>query len=75
MMTLDQVKQIAPSVFATSAKSDLSNKYVFVPTMDIMENFVNQGWELSSVKQNGKGQRSTVDYDIDPIDITDFDLE
>jgi hypothetical protein len=30
-------------------------------------------WTLG--KQNGKGQRSTVDYDIDPIDITDFDLE
>ena len=29
-------------------------------------------WSLK--KQNGKGQRSTLEYNIDPIDITDFDV-
>lgn len=57
-MTLDQVKQIAPSVFATSAKSDLSNKYVFVPTMDILDNFQREGWDVASVKQTGRGIHS-----------------
>jgi len=57
-MTLDQVKQIAPSVFATSAKSDLSNKYVFVPTMDILDNFQREGWDVASVKQTGRGIQS-----------------
>lgn len=59
MMTIQEIKNIAPAVFSTSADPRMSNKYTFVPTMDIMENFVNQGWELSSVKQNGKGQFST----------------
>ncbi len=58
MMTLDQVKQIAPSVFATSAKSDLSDKYVFVPTQDILDNFQREGWDIASVKQTGRGIHS-----------------
>ncbi len=30
-------------------------------------------WTLN--KQNGKGQRSIVDYNIEPVDITDFDVD
>ncbi|MCZ2101080.1 MAG: hypothetical protein LC107_06035 [Chitinophagales bacterium] len=30
-------------------------------------------WTLE--KQNGKGERSTLDYDIDPVNISDFDLD
>ncbi|MFZ1705065.1 MAG: hypothetical protein WAT79_12020 [Saprospiraceae bacterium] len=30
-------------------------------------------WTLE--KQNGKGERSDVDYDINPVGITDFDVE
>ncbi len=30
-------------------------------------------WSLE--KQNGKGERSTVDYDIQPIEMKDFDLD
>jgi hypothetical protein len=58
-MTIQEIKSIAPAVFATSANPKMSNRYTFVPTMDILENFINQGWELSSVKQNGKGLYST----------------
>lgn len=54
-MTIQEIKSIAPAVFTTSADPKMSNKYTFVPTVDILENFTNQGWELSSVKQNGKG--------------------
>lgn len=58
-MTIQEIKSIAPAVFATSADPKMSNRYMFVPTMDIVENFINQGWELSSVKQNGKGLYGT----------------
>jgi hypothetical protein len=36
----------------------MSNKYVFVPTVDILENFQKEGWNVSSVKQIGKGQHA-----------------
>lgn len=55
IMTLDQVKEVAPSVFATSASPKVSNRYTFVPTVDIVESFVTEGWDISSVKQTGKG--------------------
>lgn len=58
MMTLEQIKQIAPSVFATSPSSKMSEKYVFVPTMDILENFQREGWDIASAKQIGKGIHS-----------------
>ena len=58
MITLEQIKQSAPSVFATSPSNKMSNKYVFVPTMDILENFQKEGWEVSSAKQTGKGVHS-----------------
>jgi hypothetical protein len=54
MITLEQLKLQAPSVFATSASPTMSNKYVFVPTMDILENFEREGWDIASVKQTGK---------------------
>jgi hypothetical protein len=58
MITLDQLKSQAPSVFATSASPKMSDKYVFVPTMDILENFEREGWDLASAKQVGKGAHS-----------------
>jgi hypothetical protein len=55
MITLDQLKSQTPAVFATSASPKMSDKYVFVPTMDILENFEREGWDLASAKQVGKG--------------------
>jgi hypothetical protein len=59
MITLDQIKKETPSVFATQAAPTVSNQYVFVPTMDILENFQNEGWEITSVRQTGKGNYGT----------------
>ena len=58
MITLDQLKSQTPSVFATSPSPKMSDKYVFVPTMDILENFEREGWDLASAKQVGKGVHS-----------------
>ena len=55
MMTIEQIKSTAPAIFTTTPSPKMSDKYVFVPTMDILENFQKQGWELSSVKQTGRG--------------------
>ena len=58
MMTIDQIKSTAPSVFTTTPSPKMSDKYVFVPTFEILENFEREGWELSSVKQTGRGIHS-----------------
>ena len=58
MITLDQLKSQTPSVFATSPSPKMSDKYVFVPTMDILENFEREGWDLALAKQVGKGVHS-----------------
>lgn len=54
-MTIDQIKSAAPAIFTTTPSPKMSDKYVFVPTLDILENFEREGWELASVKQTGRG--------------------
>ena len=54
-MTIQEIKNVAPAIFTTSPDPKMSKRYSFAPTVDIMENFINNGWELASVKQNGKG--------------------
>lgn len=51
---IDTIKTSAPSVFTTQPSPKLSNKYTFVPTLDILEKFDREGWKISSVKQVGK---------------------
>ena len=63
MINLNDLKNATPSVFATSASPKMSNKYVFVPTLDILENFEREGWQLASAKQVGRGLHSVHDYD------------
>ena len=53
--TPELIKSIAPAVFATSPSPKLTNKYEFVPTNEVMEMFDREGWQLSSVRQSGKG--------------------
>ena len=53
--TVEKIKELAPSVFATGPSPKVSDKYVFVPTDEILENFQREGWELSSVSQTGRG--------------------
>jgi len=57
--TPELIKSVAPSVFATSASNKLSDKYVFVPTDQVIEYFDREGWEISDVSQTGKGIHAT----------------
>lgn len=52
--TSELIKQVAPSVFATEPLSKLTNKYSFVPTDQVIEYFIKEGWDVSSVYQTGK---------------------
>lgn len=56
--TPELIKSIAPSVFATEPSTKMTNKYSFVPTDQVMEFFEREGWQLSSVKQSGRGIHS-----------------
>jgi len=53
--TPELIKSIAPAVFATSPSPKMTNRYEFVPTNEIMEMFDREGWQISSVKQTGRG--------------------
>lgn len=55
MINLETLKETVPAVFATQPSPKMSDKYVFVPTVDIMENFQREGWELSKAIQSGRG--------------------
>ena len=48
MKTLNQLKLNVPSIFATSASPKMSDKYVFVPTIDILENFEREEFVASN---------------------------
>ena len=56
MLSIQTLQEIAPSVFATSPDPKMSNKYTFVPTIEVVENFDIAGWKVYSAKQVGKGQ-------------------
>lgn len=56
--TPELIKELAPSVFSTTPSQKMTNKYTFVPTDQVLEFFDREGWEVSSVKQTGKGLHS-----------------
>ena len=55
MISLNSLKEIAPSVFATEPSPKMSDKYTFVPTMEILQNFEQEGWNIASARQLGQG--------------------
>lgn len=55
MMTQSKVLELAPSVFTTAPAPKMSEKYTFVPTFEILENFEKEGWKVCSAKQVGRG--------------------
>jgi len=55
IISLENLRQTAPSAFSTEASPKMSDKYVFVPTMDIIEKFNQEGWNVAAARQVGKG--------------------
>jgi hypothetical protein len=57
----DDLKKMAPSIFTESQKSNLSDRYEFVPTSDIVDFMEENGWfpidakEVKTRKQENKG--------------------
>jgi hypothetical protein len=68
-------KEMSVAEFESLMKSECNlNVQVFRKSNAIwLQTTATDHWSLE--KQNGKGQRSTISYDIEPIDIRDFDVD
>lgn len=55
MISTETLQKLTPSVFATSQSPKMSKKYTFVPTIEVVQNFENEGWKVFSAKQVGNG--------------------
>jgi hypothetical protein len=48
---IEQIKAIAPSVFTTEKASHLTDKYIQTPTIKVVEDLMNLGWEVTKVQE------------------------
>lgn len=57
--TLDEIKQIAPSVFTEQKAPHLTDKYIQTPTSRVVEDLMRLGWQVTKVQEikarKGKG--------------------
>ena len=47
----DQIKRLAPSIFATQAHEHMSDRYSFIPSDQIIDQFHELGWQVTDAKQ------------------------
>lgn len=59
IISFEQLKSQVPSIFATNPSTKMTNKYVFVPTTEILEKFNKEGWDVYSAKQSGRSIHAT----------------
>lgn len=52
-LTLDQIRNIAPSIFATSKHESRSDRYAYIPTSAIIEHLLTKDYGVFSVNQSG----------------------
>jgi len=55
MMNLQTLQETVPALFQTEKLSKLSDRYTMVPTIEVVDKFIQNGWEVSAAKQVGKG--------------------
>jgi len=48
---IEQIKSLAQSVFTTEKAAHLTDKYVQTPTIKVVEDLMNLGWEVSKVQE------------------------
>lgn len=54
LITLEDVKSKAPAIFTTDRSPKVTDRYSFIPTVEILEPFLAEGWHISQVSQRGK---------------------
>ena len=57
IITLDQLKKSVPSVFATRRNTNMSERYVHVPTSEILEPMHQRGFVVTQARQDNARQR------------------
>jgi hypothetical protein len=55
MITIQDLKNEVPSIFTTEKSPKLSDRYSMVPTIDVINKFMDAGWEVSGANQVGAG--------------------
>jgi hypothetical protein len=49
--SLEEIKQIAPSVFTTEKAAHLTDKYIQTPTSRVVEDLMNLGWQVTKCQE------------------------
>jgi hypothetical protein len=52
-LTKEEIQAKAPAVASLQAASNVSEKYVHVPTMELIDDMAKLGWGVADVKQAG----------------------
>lgn len=64
MYTLDQIKELAPSIFTTDKAPHLTDKYVQTPTSRVVEDLMSLGWQVTKCQEvkarKGKGYQKHI---------------
>ena len=50
-LTKSYIESVAPSVYATSPSTKVSDKYSFIPTTQIMDDLGQEGWQVYDATQ------------------------
>ena len=58
----DQMRQVAPSIFAAHKHASRSQRYAYIPTIDILRGLRNEGFEAFMVAQGGSRVPGKAEY-------------
>jgi hypothetical protein len=61
-MTMEQVKNVAPSIFQTKQKANLSEHYVHIPTDKVITDMIQLGWKPCQAVEIKARKKSTKGY-------------
>jgi len=61
-LSLEEIKEIAPSVFTTNGSKDTSDKYTHIPTDRVIRDLELLGWKVADVKEVSARKDSTIGY-------------
>jgi len=53
--TIDEIRNYAPAAFSPNESPKVSDRYSFVPTLDLLNAFDSLGWNPTYARQNGTG--------------------
>ena len=61
-MTEDEMRKIAPSIFATEAHESRSDRFVPVPTIEVLRGLKKEGFDVVGVKQSNTRDEGKVNF-------------